>query len=363
MKHIYFCVTNDLRFDQRMGRICQSLAESGFMVTLVGRKNRKKAVLQEKPYRQVILDCYFRKGKWMYLEYNIRLFFFLLKSRPDAITAIDLDTIIPCYLVSAIRKIPRAYDAHELFTELKEVVTRPVIHKIWLTIENRMVPRYPKGYTVSLSIAQEFSRRYGVEYGVIMNTPLLRHTAPKKTGNKKYLLYQGAVNEGRGLEWLLPAMANVDAELWICGEGNFSGECRRLITVYGLDKKVIMKGMLDPENLQLVTEQAYAGINLVEPVGLNQVYSLANKFFDYIHAGIPQLTMDFPEYRRINDEFEIALLIKTLTPELISGALNNLLGNEVLYDRMHANCRAASSVYNWQLEETKLKQFYNNIFA
>jgi glycosyltransferase involved in cell wall biosynthesis len=346
-----------------MGRICQSLAASGFTVTLVGRKYRKQAVLQEKPYRQVILDCYFHKGKWMYLEYNIRLFFFLLKRRPDAITAIDLDTIIPCYLVSAIRKIPRAYDAHELFTEMKEVMTRPVIHKVWLTIEKWMVPRYPKGYTVSLSIAREFRRRYGVEYGVIMNTPLLKRNAPKRTGTKKYLLYQGAVNEGRGLEWLLPAMVNVDAELWICGEGNLSEECRRLITVYGLENKVIMKGMLDPENLQKVTEQAYAGINLVEPIGLNQVYSLANKFFDYIHAGIPQLTMGFPEYGMINDEFEIAVLIKTLTPELISGALNNLLENEVLYNRIVENCRAASSVYNWQYEESKLKQFYNNIFA
>jgi glycosyltransferase involved in cell wall biosynthesis len=232
MKHIYFCVTNDLRYDQRMGRICQSMAESGYTVTLVGRKSREQAVLQEKPYRQVVLECFFRKGKWMYLEYNIRLFFFLLKSRPDAITAIDLDTIIPCYLVSALRKIPRAYDAHELFTEMKEVVTRPVIHSIWLTIEKLMVPRFPAGYTVSASIAQEFERRYGVEYGVIMNTPLLKARLLKKTGSKKYLLYQGAVNEGRGLEWLLPAMASVNAELWICGEGNFSTECRRLITTY-----------------------------------------------------------------------------------------------------------------------------------
>ena len=363
MKHIYFCVTNNLRFDQRMGRICQSMAESGYRVTLVGRKSRKQAVLPEKPYRQVVLECFFRKGKWMYLEYNIRLFFFLMKSRPDAITAIDLDTIIPCYLVSAIQKIPRAYDAHELFTEMKEVVTRPVIHSMWLTIEKWMVPRFPEGYTVSLSIAEEFKRRYGVEYGVIMNTPLLKNRAPGKTGLKKYLLYQGAVNEGRGLEWLLPAMSNVNAELWICGEGNFSTECRKLIKTFSLEKKVIMKGMLSPEDLQQVTEDAYVGINLVEPIGLNQVYSLANKFFDYIHAGTPQLTMDFPEYRRINDRFEVALLIKTLTPEIIAGALNNLLDNEVLYDRLLTNCQAASFAFNWQHEETKLKQFYNNIFA
>jgi glycosyltransferase involved in cell wall biosynthesis len=362
LKHIYFCVTNDLRFDQRMGRICQSLSASGYEVTLVGRKLSSGTILPGKPYHQVILECHARKGRWMYLEYNIRLFFFLLKSRPDLITAIDLDTILPCYLISIIRKIPRAYDAHELFTEMKEVITRPAIHKAWLTIEKWMVPRFPRGYTVSQSIADEFEKRYGVQYGVIMNTPVLQARREKKSGVKSYLLYQGAVNEGRGLEWLIPAMNDVNAELWICGEGNFSDSCRQLIKDHSLTHKVLVKGMLSPEELLEVSADAYAGINLVEPLGLNQLYSLANKFFDYIHAGIPQLTMDFPEYRRINEQYEVAILIKTLTPQIIAGALNNLLQNEVLHHRLLTNCHAAAFAFNWQNEENKLRLFYKNLF-
>jgi glycosyltransferase involved in cell wall biosynthesis len=223
-----------------------------------------------------------------------------------------------------------------------------------------MVPRFPKGYTVSISIAEEFQRRYGVRYDVILNTPpLQQHRSFSKA--QKYLLYQGAVNEGRALEWLIPAMCAVHAPLWICGEGNFSTQCRQLIKENGLQEKVLMKGMLSPEELQNVTENAYAGINLVEPLGLNQLYSLTNKFFDYIHAGIPQLTMDFPEYRRINDQYTIALLIPTLSPEIIADALNNLLQNEVLYNRLLANCGDASTVFNWQHEETRLLTFYKNL--
>ncbi len=344
-----------------MGRICQSLHDFGYDITLVGRRINSHSQPGIKPYGQVLLDGYFSKGKMMYLEFNLRLFFFLLKKRPDAITAIDLDTILPVYLVSTIRKIPRVYDAHELFTEMKEVVTRPAIHKLWLWLEKKMVPRFSKGYTVSASIAGEFEKRYGVHYEVIMNAPLLQQPEHKKTAGR-YLLYQGAVNEGRGLEWLIPAMVNVDAQLWICGEGNFSEQCRALIKKFSLEHKVFMKGMLSPEALQVVTLEAYAGINLVEPLGLNQVYSLANKFFDYFHAGIPQLTMDFPEYRKINDQYEVAVLISTLSPEIIETALNNLLCNEVLYHRLLENCQAAASAYNWQHEEIKLRLFYNNIF-
>jgi glycosyltransferase involved in cell wall biosynthesis len=345
-----------------MGRICRSLSAVGYNVTLVGRKINNSLMLPGKNYRQVILDCYFRKGKWMYIEYNIRLFLFLFRQKADGIIAIDLDTILPCYYVSAIRKIPRVYDAHELFTEMKEVMTRPAIHAIWLFIEKRMVPKFTKGYTVSLSIAEEFNRRYGVHYDVILNTPLLQEQRELVKTEGKYILYQGAVNEGRGLEWLIPAMKNVNAELWICGEGNFSDRCRKLIFDGGLERKVLMKGMMEPETLRKVTEQAYAGVNLVEPIGLNQVYSLANKFFDYIHAGIPQLTMDFPEYRVVNDRYETAILINNLNTEIIAAALNNLLHNEVLYHRLHSNCRAAALEYNWQHEETKLRAFYNNLF-
>ena len=363
MKHLYFCVTNDLRFDQRMARICNSLQEAGYSVTLVGRHNHKNIGLVQKPYRQVRLNCFFQKGKWMYLEYNTRLFFYLLFKKASVITAIDLDSILAVYVVSILRRIPRVYDAHELFTEMKEVITRPSIHRIWLLIEKGTVPNFKHGYTVSPSIADEFRKRYGVQFGVIMNAPILEKPTSKNTASKKYIVYQGAVNEGRGLEWLIPAMKVVEVELWICGEGNFSDQCRQLIKSHGLENKVIMMGMKTPEELRTIAVDAYAGINLVEPLGLNQVYSLANKFFDYIHAGIPQLTMDFPEYKRINDEFETAILIDRLSPEIISTALNNLLQNEVLYSRLLINCPAAAAVYNWQNEERKLKLFYNKIFA
>ena len=58
--------------------------------------------------------------------------------------------------------------------------------------------------------------------------------------------------------------------------------------------------------------------------------------------------MDFPEYRNINNKYETAILINTLNTGIIAAALNNLLQNEVLYHRLHSNCRAAAEEYNWQ---------------
>ena len=361
MKHIYFTVTNDLTYDQRMNRICTSLAENGYAITLLGRKLKSSLTLSEKKFTQKRIRCWFNKGKLFYAEYNVRLFFFLLFKKIDAICAIDLDTILPCLYISKWKKIPRIYDAHELFTELPEVISRPGILKVWTKVEQKAVPQFKWAYTVSESIGQEFNRRYGVNFETIRNVPVLQKLDASNQ-NEKFILYQGAVNEGRGFEYLIPAMQWVNSRLIICGDGNFMGQLKKLINDYNLQDKIELRGMLPPSELWVIAQQATLGIALAEKEGLNQLLALPNKFLDYIHAALPQLTMNYPEYQKINTEFEVALLIEKLDPKGIAEAINNLLVDTVLYTRLKANCLKAREKLNWQREEKKLLAFYQSIF-
>src|SRR5690349_17278363 len=105
VKRILFTVTNDLNYDQRMQRICNTLADAGYDVTLIGRKLKTSAPLPDKNYKQRRLNCWFNKGKLFYAEFNIRVFFFLLFKKADCICAIDLDTILPCYYISKLKGI------------------------------------------------------------------------------------------------------------------------------------------------------------------------------------------------------------------------------------------------------------------
>ena len=161
---IVFTVTTDLSYDQRMIRICTSLANAGHSITLVGRKIKTSIPLLSQPFSQKRIHCLFQKGKLFYAEYNFRLFFYGLFKKMDLIVAIDLDTILPCYFISRIKKIPRVYDAHELFCEMKEIVTRPAIYKTWKKIERYAVPKFTQGYTVNQPIALAFHEMYGVQY-------------------------------------------------------------------------------------------------------------------------------------------------------------------------------------------------------
>lgn len=384
MQKIVFTVTNDITYDQRMQRICSSVAEIGFEVWLVGRNLATSKTLAPFNFKTKRISCFFKKGFAFYAEYNIRLFFYLLFSKAHCFCAIDLDTIVPVYFVSWLKGSKRVYDAHELFTEQKEIVTRPAVHKFWMAIERFCVPKFKYGYTVNLLIKEELNRRYGVNYGIIRNMPVkVEGGSDKGEGkrdrveeeqeelgirnqeseirNQKFLIYQGAVNEGRSFETLIPAMKQVNCTLLICGEGNFFEQTKLLIQQHKLQDKVILKGYVSPAELKKITPKALFGLTLFEKTGLNQYYSLSNRFFDYIMAGIPQVCVGYPEYRAINNEHQIALLIDDVEVQTIANALNKLINDTNLFNQIQQNCIQARTVLNWQNEAIKLKQYWKDL--
>ncbi|HOZ50920.1 MAG TPA: glycosyltransferase [Chitinophagaceae bacterium] len=362
IKRIVCTVTNDLNYDQRMIRICSSLAKAGYDVLLVGRHRKKSLPLETKSFQQKRLSCFFDKGKLFYVEYNLRLFIYLLFVKVDIICAIDLDTILPCLFMSKIRSKKRVYDAHELFCEMEEIVIRPKIYKMWKAIEKFTVPQFKHGYTIGDCYANEFEKMYHVKYAIVRNATVLKpYTEP--ISNERYILYQGAVNEGRSFETLIPAMQYVDCKLIICGEGNFFQQANELVKQFGLQERVIFKGYVEPQNLIDYTRNATIGITLFTNQGKSNYLSMANRFFDYMHSCIPQLCVAYPEYIKVNEEFDIANLISDTKIETIANELNHMLHDEKHYHQMKSNCLRAREVYCWEEQEKTLITFYKNLLG
>lgn len=360
---LVFTVINDLTYDQRMNRICQSLAEKGHAVLLVGRKIPDSLPLTPKSFEQKRLRVFFRKGKLFYIEYNLRLLVFLLFHGFDAVCAIDLDTVLPCYFSAGLKMKKCAYDAHELFPEVPEVIRRPFTRLIWQFVERFAVKRIKNCYTVSEGLADYFNKKYSRHFEVIRNVPVLEpfSEATASPGSERFIFYQGALNEGRGLEHLIAAMAKIPMRLKIAGEGDLSEQLRKSVTELQLQDRVIFLGRLLPDALKDITRQAFLGVNFLENKGLSYYYSLANKFFDYVQAAVPVITMDFPEYRRLNNEFEVAILINNLKTETIVEAMLRFIENKDAYFRCREHCLHARQVWNWQEEEKKLTAFYASL--
>jgi len=362
MKRIVCTVTTDLNYDQRMIRICTSLAKAGYDVTLVGRERDFSEPLTERPFRQVRLKGWFEDGFLFYAEYNVRLFFHLMREKYDIINAVDLDSMLPDYLVSRLRRSPIVYDAHEYFTEQEEIVKRPFIKRFWKSVERLTVPRIKYGYTVSGGYAQLFKKEYNVDYEIVRNVTFLQSLPRVEKSDIPFILYQGAVNHGRGLEVLVESMQFIEGyKLCICGLGDIYEKLIGKTKDMNLDHKIKFLGYVAPEELRAITAQASIGITLFTNDGLSHQHSLANRFFDYMHSGIPQVAMHYPEYERFNQEFEVASLLHELTPKNVANALKQLIEDPDYYNRLHANALRAREVHCWQQDEQTLLHVYDSI--
>lgn len=359
-------VTNDLTYDQRMQRICDTLARNGYVVELVGRALPHSAPLDERSFRQRRLRCHFHSGFLFYLEFNLRLFFFLLRARYDAVCSVDLDTLPAGCLATLLRGKKRVFDAHEYFTEVPEVTHRPFVKWVWGTVARLCLPFYRHAYTVGPALAAIFEKKYGIPFGVVRNMPLEKQDAPpaflSQNAGPRILLYQGALNEGRGIEPAIEAMRHLEGvELWLAGEGDRSVHLRKMAAALGVQDKVRFLGYVKPTDLPALTSRAWLGLNLLENKGLSYYYSLANKFFDYVQARVPVLTMDFPEYRALNLQHEVALLMPELNVENLISAVRLLLENKDLYARLQQETQIARREWTWENEEKTLLGIWENV--
>ena len=362
-------VINDLTYDQRMIRICSSLAKAGYEVELVGRVLPQSKAIIPQAFQQKRLKCWFNKGKFFYLEYNIRLFFYLLFQQQDLIYSVDLDTILPGFWVAKWKGKPQVYDAHEYFTEVPEVVHRPRVKRIWEWVAQHTIPRIQYCYTVCESLANLFEQQYGTPFEVIRNVNYKSNWKSKSISSNdlsfssdRIFLYQGALNEGRGLEAMIMAMQYVEGvQFYLAGEGDLSQELRALAQELGLGEKVKFLGYVLPKDLPALSQTAYAGINLLENKGRSYYYSLANKTFDYIQADLPAIHIGFPEYQKVNAMYEVAILVPDLQIETLVESIQKLLNDKAFYNRLQANCRLAAEVFHWEHEEQKLLAFFKKI--
>lgn len=364
MSQICLSVTNDLVSDQRMYRIALSLVRTGAEVTLVGRKLGKSLPIPERPYKTKRFKLLFNKSFLFYCEYNLRLFIFLIFSKFDAYVANDLDTLAANYLASVIRKKKLIFDSHEYFTELPELEGRWFARKIWLTLEKTILPRLKYSYTVCGSIANEYKNKYDIEMSVIRNVPTRQklqdtNVSTLNFNGKKIILYQGAVNIGRGVEQVMDVMKNFDDAVFvIIGNGDIKKDLLKKSKDNGLTEKVVFIDKVPFEQLPSYTIQADVGISLEENLGLNYYYSLPNKLFDYIQAGVPVLSTAFPEKEAIIKQYNIGLTIENLEPAILTEALQTILYDDQRIAEWKQNLIKAANELCWENEEQKLIDIY-----
>lgn len=370
-RRVIISVVSDLVTDQRVHRTALALHAKGLNVTLVGRKMKSSLPMPDRPYKTRRLNPGFQTGPLFYAFYNIRLFFFLLFKKSDVLVANDLDTLLPNFLISRIKGSALFYDSHEYFTEVPELVSRPKVRNIWLKIEKFIFPKLKNVFTVNESIATFYTDKYNVPVKVVRNLPFrfkgsLNTLQRKDFGlppDKKIFLFQGAgINIDRGAEEAIEAIAKVDnAVLLFIGGGDVMNSIKDKVGALNLAGKVFFIPKQPMEILYQYTSLADFGLTLDKDTNLNYRYSLPNKLFDYIQAGLPVLASDLPEVRKIVDTYSIGKITPSHSVDDLAATMKMMITDNNQLALWKENLKIAAQELCWENEEIKLMEIFKDV--
>jgi glycosyltransferase involved in cell wall biosynthesis len=362
-------VINDLASDQRVQRSCSVLKECGYEILLIGRRLKNSPSVDHLPFRSKRMNLIFTSGPLFYFFYNLRLFFALFFSKTDLLFSNDLDTLWANYLISKLKGLPLIYDSHEIFCEVPELQKNPFKKRIWEYLEKRIVPQLQYCVTVNQSIANYFQKKYAVNFTVIRNIPSATGNFKPKSRqelnldpNKKIIIYQGAgINIDRGAEELVEAMQYVNnAQLLIIGSGDVFPKLKQMITELKLQEKILIINKLPKSELLNYTYNSDLGISIDKDSNLNYHFSLPNKIFDYIQAGVPILASRLPEIESIIKKYGIGGFIDNHSPHHIAEKINQSLTSPQLSEWKN-NSKKAAMENSWDLEKAKLAELIGNL--
>ncbi len=319
---------------------------------------------------------------WMRLYQSARLVWFwagavrrLRQWRPDVVHANDGNTLAPAMLVRASVGARIVYDAHELWTRRNvrgDRLLAPLVEAVteWLGV------RASAGViTVSPSIVTWMRRRFRLRTPptLVRNIPHRRGAVPVPADGRlrelaglpahaRVIAYAGGVTTGRGLEETVDALTELDDDthLVMLGYGD-AGYVEGLLAraaAAGVGDRVHLVGPVPGPEVPRTLADADVSVVYVRPICLSYRYSLPNKLFESIHAGLPVVAADLPDTAAVVREHGIGEVFGAGRPDQLAAAVERVLADE---GRYRAASRAAAEELDWSHEAAELVALYARV--
>lgn len=287
----------------------------------------------------------------------------LLKWRPDAIHAHDANTLSPASRAARQLRVPLVYDSHELWTERNVRADRPFAKRWERVVERRGIRHADLVVTVSPSIAAWLEERYALQ-----RTPLLVRNIPASSptaGNRglgrlrelaslpddaRVLVYCGGVTTNRGIERVVDALAHLPDDHHLVAIGPASeivaGQLQRRAAKVGAAGRLHLVGSVESHQVTTALSDGDVSFVLTNPSCLSYRYSLPNKLFESLHAGLPIVANDLPDTGAIVSESGAGVVVgETADARELAEAVRSVLLDR---DRLSRAALAAAQENRWE---------------
>ncbi|MCQ4286356.1 glycosyltransferase family 4 protein [Pseudomonas stutzeri] len=316
------------------------------------------------PFKQVLRIC---ARLWTHAG----LLWHLTRCRADVVHAHDVNTLPTAWLAAVFSGAKLVYDAHEISTSREGYSS---FRRLVAVVEKALMPRANGTITTTVARAKFFARAYGIERPVVLqNRPrhqqffLASNRIRKELGLVRpwpIILYQGGVQQGRGLERLARVAADVsDAYFVFIGGGRLDTSLRCIVVKLQLEERVRFIPTVALAELPSYTASADIGVQPIENTCLNHYTTDSNKLFEYVQAGLPVVASDLPEIRRVVREHDLGLLVPPGDSAALSAALRELVANKSKRQYYAAQSRKASAILSWESQEHELLALYERVLS
>lgn len=290
------------------------------------------------------------------------------KGKYDIYHANDLNTLPQAYVSAKCRfkKKVLIYDSHEvqtsrtgynspLYKHFEHFFVKKVNEMI---VENHTRAAYNKELYGNYP---HVLHNYPVSDAVNDAEPVNLHEQLNLNEEEKILLYQGGIQEGRGLEKLIEAFPFFkEGTLVFIGDGRIKPKLQTLVEEANLSDKIKFLDKVPLRQLPGYTRNAYLGFQVLNNICFNHYSASSNKLFEYMMSKVPVIACDFPEIGKVVKENHIGETVDPHDPLDIARAVNKLLDDEKLRNKYSESCILAQKRYNWDLEQQYLLNIYNN---
>lgn len=362
----------NLQYDYRIFREASTLVHAGHRVTVISTDFTCEPLIGWDGIRIILLPYSRQRSlRSLYPSFWLRCIRILLEQDADVYHAHDLDSLLPAAVAARRLRSKLIYDSHEFFTEQSSLVGRPLVRSFWRLLETSLISRADRVITVSQSIAQALSERYKLcSVFVVRNLPRYQKPVCSDVIRRKLslsadtpvILYQGGFLHDNGLIEVVQSVAQTDnLALVLLGDGPYENLLRREVRRLALDKRVFFLPRVPFYQLHSYTCSADLGLCLIKDTGHSFLYSMPNKLFEYIMAGLPVLASDFPEMRQVILEANCGELCSPTNVKMISQLVTSLLNDQQRMETYREGSVLAARTLCWESEASRLLHVFEGL--
>ena len=286
------------------------------------------------------------------------IFYKLIAYRPSIVHAIDLDTVLPCYLYKILFRKKLVFDLADryAFSRFQEK------HLQLFSIVNFLEEKFCKKADVLVTSSKKMLdtiRNRPENCSIILNCST-KQDLEKIESNKKNLtlVYTGNIIRQRGLEKIVSAINNLrDVDLFFAGRIIDEGLFKELSQV----DNVKYKGLLSLDDALSLTSHSDVVIILYDLAKPMHKIGMPNKIFEAMKFSLPIITNQGTD---IINECGCGIIVDYNNTSQIKSAIVKLRDDKELRKMLGEKGRKAfEQKYNWQVVEKELLQIYDNLFS